>query len=169
MGSLILAISVLILALIGYSSITCAGKEDEFPKKPLGQLPPEPPGLVNHVANGQLVRKRVEGLPPHGSSPAASVSKQAESGPVTDGTPERYQESRPPSSLDKVPHPDKRERDGRGVDTHKERVPTVLTQNQANHNSNARSSMRRDIAPRWVKPSDGKLEAVKAAALREAS
>ncbi len=167
MGSLILAISVLILALIGYSSITCAGKEDEFPKKPLGQLPPEPPGLANHVANGKLVRKRVEGLPPHGSSPAASVSKQAESGPVTDGTPERYQESRPPSSLDKVPHPDKRERDGRGVDTHKERVPTVLTQNQANHNSNARSSMRRDIAPRWVKPSDGKLEAVKAAALRE--
>uniref|UniRef100_A0A672KDY9 USP6 N-terminal like n=1 Tax=Sinocyclocheilus grahami TaxID=75366 RepID=A0A672KDY9_SINGR len=152
------------------------GKEDEFPKKPLGQLPPEPPGFANHVANGQPVGKTVEGLPPRDSSPAASVSKQAESGPVTDGTPERYQESRPPSSLDKVPHPDKRERDGRGVDTQKERVPThssttgggkVLTQNQANHNSNARSSMRRDIGPRWVKPSEGKLEAVKAAALRE--
>lgn len=143
------------------------GKEDEFPKKPLGQLPPEPPGLVNRVANGQPVGKRVEGLPPHGSSPAASVSKQAESGPVTDGTPERYQESRPPSSLDKVPRPDKRKRDGRGVDPQKERVPTVLTQNQANHNSNTRSSMRRDIAPRWVKPSEGKLEAVKAAAVQE--
>uniref|UniRef100_A0A8C1SU16 USP6 N-terminal-like protein n=1 Tax=Cyprinus carpio TaxID=7962 RepID=A0A8C1SU16_CYPCA len=152
------------------------GKEDEFPKKPLGQLPPEPPGFANHVANGQPVGKTVEGLPPRGSSPAASVSKQAESGPITDGTPERYQEIRPPSSLDKVPHPDKSEKNGRGVDTQKERVPThssataggkVLTQNQANHNSNARSSMRRDIGPRWVKPSEGKLEAVKAAALRE--
>uniref|UniRef100_A0A8C2CAF4 USP6 N-terminal-like protein n=1 Tax=Cyprinus carpio TaxID=7962 RepID=A0A8C2CAF4_CYPCA len=156
------------------------GNEDEFPKKPLGQLPPEPPGLAaagtNHMANGQLVGKTVEGLPPHVSSPAASASKQAESGPVTDGTPERYQESRPPSSLDKVPYPDKSERDRRGVDTQKERVPThipnssatgggkVLTQNQVNHNSSARSSMRRDIAPRWVKPSEGKLEAVKAAA-----
>ncbi|KTG47617.1 hypothetical protein cypCar_00012307 [Cyprinus carpio] len=152
------------------------GKEDEFPKKPLGQLPPEPPGFANHVANGQPVGKTVEGLPPRGSSPAASVSKQAESGPITDGTPGKYQEIRPPSSLDKVPHPDKSEKNGRGVDTQKERVPThssataggkVLTQNQANHNSNARSSMRRDIGPRWVKPSEGKLEAVKAAALRE--
>ncbi|XP_016317565.1 USP6 N-terminal-like protein isoform X2 [Sinocyclocheilus anshuiensis] len=156
------------------------GKDDEFPKKPLGQLPPEPPGLAaaatNHMANGQPAGKTVEGLPPRVSSPAASVSKQAESSPVTDGTPKRYQESRPPSSLDRVPHPDKSERDRRGVDIQKERVPThmpnssstgggkVLTQNQANHNSNARSSMRRDIAPRWVKPSEGKLEAVKAAA-----
>ncbi|ROL50152.1 USP6 N-terminal-like protein, partial [Anabarilius grahami] len=155
------------------------GKEDEFPKKPLGQLPPEPPGLAaaatNHVANGQLVGQTGEGLPPRGPSPAASISKRAESGPITDGTPERYQESRPSSSLDKVPHP---ERDRRGVDTQKERVPThmpnnsataggkALTQNQTNHNSNARSSMRRD-KPRWVKPSEGKLEAVKAAALRE--
>ncbi|XP_052410691.1 USP6 N-terminal-like protein isoform X1 [Carassius gibelio] len=152
------------------------GKEDEFPKKPLGQLPPEPPGFANHVANGQSVRKTVEGLPRRGSSPATSVSKQAESGPDTDGTPERDQESRPPSSLDKVPHPDKRERNGRGVDTQKERVPThssataggkALSKNQANHNSNARSSMRRDIGPRWVKPSEDKLEAVKNAALRE--
>ncbi|XP_059361425.1 USP6 N-terminal-like protein isoform X2 [Carassius carassius] len=149
------------------------GNEDEFPKKPLGQLPPEPPGLAaaptNHMANGQLVGKTVEGLPPRVSSPAASISK------VADGTPERYQESRPSSSMDKVPHPDKSESDRRGVDTQKERGPThipnssttgrkVLTQNQANHNSNVRSSMRRDIAPRWVKPSEDKLEAVKAAA-----
>lgn len=179
LGSLIPDISVLMLALIGWSAITRAGKEDEFPKKPLGQLPPEPPGLAaaatNHVANGQPVGQTGEGLPPRGPSPAASISKRAESGPITDGTPERYQESRPPSSLDKVPHP---ERDRRGVDTQKERVPThmpnnsataggkALTQNQTNHNSNARSSMRRD-KPRWVKPSEGKLEAVKAAALRE--
>ncbi|XP_077090157.1 USP6 N-terminal-like protein isoform X2 [Siphateles boraxobius] len=159
------------------------GKEDEFPKKPLGQLPPEPPGLatgaINHVANGQPVGQTGLGLPPRGLSPAASTSKRAESGSITDGTPERYQESRPPSSLDKVPHPDKSERDARGVDTQKERVQTHMpnssarvggkasTQNQTNHNSNVRSSMRREIGPRWVKPSEGKLEAVKAAAIRE--
>lgn len=36
----------------------------------------------------------------------------------------------------------------------------------ANHNSNAVSSSHRDITPRWVKPSETKLEAVKAAAVR---
>lgn len=34
----------------------------------------------------------------------------------------------------------------------------------ANHNSNAASSSHRDITPRWFKPSETKLEAVKAAA-----
>lgn len=37
----------------------------------------------------------------------------------------------------------------------------------ANHNSNAASSTHRDIAPRWFKPSETKLEEVKAAAARE--
>ncbi|XP_051547171.1 USP6 N-terminal-like protein isoform X2 [Myxocyprinus asiaticus] len=162
------------------------GKEEEFPKKPLGQLPPEPPRLVaaaaaatKHVANGQPNIQSGEGLAPRGPSPTASVGKQIESGLITDGSPERYIESQSPSSLDKVHHPDKIDREGRGVDTQKERVPThmpnstvtdggkISTQNQTNHNSSVRSSMRRDIAPRWVKPSDRKLEAVKAAALRE--
>lgn len=37
----------------------------------------------------------------------------------------------------------------------------------ANHNTNAASSSHRDITPRWVKPSETKLEAAKAAAARE--
>lgn len=37
----------------------------------------------------------------------------------------------------------------------------------ANHNSNAASSSRKEITPRWFKPSDTKLEAVKAAAARD--
>ncbi|XP_057179789.1 USP6 N-terminal-like protein isoform X2 [Triplophysa rosa] len=155
------------------------GKDDEFPKKPLGRLPPEPPGLAgsatNHVANGQPVGQTGEG-PPRGPSPAAStVSKQAGFVRISDGSPEKYQESRPSSSLDKVHHPSKSERE-RGADPSKEKFPTpnsttdggkVSTQNQMNHNTSARSSMRRDITPRWVKPSEDKLEAVKAAALRE--
>ncbi|XP_051974428.1 USP6 N-terminal-like protein isoform X2 [Xyrauchen texanus] len=159
------------------------GKEEEFPKKPLGQLPPEPPALAaaatNHMANGQPARQTCDGPPPRGPIPTASVGKQLESDRVNDGSPERYLESRPPSSLDKVHRPDKIDRGGRGVDTQNERVPTrtpnstttdggkLSTQNQTNHNSNVRTSMRRDMAPRWVKPSEFKLEAVKAAALQE--
>lgn len=37
----------------------------------------------------------------------------------------------------------------------------------ANHNSNAASSSRKEITPRWFKPSETKLEAVKAAAARD--
>ncbi|TRY95421.1 hypothetical protein DNTS_031677 [Danionella cerebrum] len=142
-------------------------------RKPLGQLPPEPPGIVpavtNHVANGQPVGQTVEGVPVRGPSPAASVSKKAESATDIDGTPEKHQESRPSSAMDRVPRPDKKDRGGRVVDTQRE--PVLVggkPQNQPNHiSSSARSSMRRDITPRWVKPSEGKLEAVKAAALRE--
>ncbi|XP_056604098.1 USP6 N-terminal-like protein isoform X2 [Triplophysa dalaica] len=155
------------------------GKDDEFPKKPLGQLPPEPPGLAgsatNHVGNGQPVGQKVEG-PPRGHSPAASaVSKEAGFVRISDGSPEKHQESRPTISLDKVHHPGKSERE-RGADPSKEKFPTpnsttdsgkVSTQNQIHRNTSARSSMRRDITPRWVKPSEVKLEAVKAAALRE--
>lgn len=158
------------------------GNEEELPKKPLGQLPPEPAGLTaattNHVANGQPVGPTGEDPPPH-SSPAASVSKQAESVHITDGSPERYQESRPSSSPDKVHHPSQSEREVRRADPQKEKFPNHTpnnsmadsgkASNQMNHNSSARSSMRRDrdFTPRWVKPSEGKLEAVKKAALRE--
>uniref|UniRef100_A0A3B4US58 USP6 N-terminal like n=1 Tax=Seriola dumerili TaxID=41447 RepID=A0A3B4US58_SERDU len=121
------------------------GKEDEFPKKPLGQLPPEPgAAVVNHVGNGESHAEPAE--PPRDPSPAQ----------------DRQRESRPPSrsrrdSLDKPfrhHKADKRDARSRGHAT-------------ANHNSNAASSSHRDITPRWFKPSETKLEAVKAAAARE--
>lgn len=116
------------------------------------------------MANGQPVGQKGEG-PPRDPSPAASVIKQAESIHISDGSPEKYQESRPSSSLDKVHHPVKSERD-----PPKEKFSTTdggKASTQMNRNTSARSSMRRDITPRWVKPSEDKLEAVKAAALRE--
>ncbi|XP_054480389.1 USP6 N-terminal-like protein isoform X2 [Anoplopoma fimbria] len=159
------------------------GKEEEFPKKPLGQLPPEV-ALVNHVANGQSHADPAE--PPREPSPV----------------PERQRESRPPSrsrrnSLEKlVRHhkADKRDMRSRGsgeipnehrkqsTSTTPERgattpsaatpTPQLITGDRgkpqshaiANHNSNAASSSRREITPRWFKPSETKLEAVKAAA-----
>ncbi|XP_070785210.1 USP6 N-terminal-like protein isoform X2 [Enoplosus armatus] len=164
------------------------GKEEEFPKKPLGQLPPEVAAAgANHVANGQSHAEPAE--PPKDPSPV----------------PDRQRDSRPPSrsrrdSLDKpIRHhkADKRDARSRGsgeipnehqkqsTSTTPERgatptsAPTPTPQLSsvdrrkpqshatANHNSNAASSSHRDIGPRWFKPSETKLEAAKAAAARE--
>ncbi|KAM3588014.1 uncharacterized protein V6R79_019202 [Siganus canaliculatus] len=151
------------------------GKEDEFPKKPLGQLPLEPAAEPNHVGNGQSHVEPVETPRDRDSSP----------------TPDRQRDSRPPSrsrrdSLDKpIRHhrADRRENRSRGSgeinSTTPERgtTPTPAAPSAdrrkpqshaaANHNSNAASSSHRDITPRWVKPSETKLEAAKAAAARE--
>ncbi|XP_026219222.1 USP6 N-terminal-like protein isoform X2 [Anabas testudineus] len=158
-------------------------KEDEFPKKPLGQLPPEVAAAeMNHVANGQ--------------SHAEPVDPPRESGPIPDKL-----DSRPPSrshqdSLEKsFRHHKADRRDGRSrgseeipseqpkqststTSVRRAATPAVATPTPqltvdrgkpqshatANHNSNAVSSSHRDITPRWVKPSGTKLEAVKAAA-----
>ncbi|XP_045064799.1 USP6 N-terminal-like protein isoform X1 [Coregonus clupeaformis] len=180
--------------------LAAPGKEDEYPKKLLGQLPPEPAVNQNHVANGQSHSQPAE--PPKAPSPSL----------------ERQRDSRPPSrarrdSLEKLVRQhkaEKREARSRGsgensvpLDPHCKQpsVPTLATPERgstptptpspapsphpkpptkvvdggkpeshatANHNSNAASSSsRKDIAPRWVKPSETKLEAAKAAAARE--
>lgn len=153
------------------------GKEDEFPKKPLGQLPPEPAvTTTNHMVNGQS----------HNAKPV-----EVQPAPVAD--PERPQESRPSSrarrsSLEKLvrqPKAEKREARSRGsgeLDPRKlapvatssplPTAPNAAAQDEAkatnhataNHNSNAVSSTRKEITPRWVKPSETKLEAARSAA-----
>uniref|UniRef100_A0A3Q2QIS5 USP6 N-terminal-like protein n=1 Tax=Fundulus heteroclitus TaxID=8078 RepID=A0A3Q2QIS5_FUNHE len=157
------------------------GNDEEFPKKPLGQLPPEVAApLQNHVGNGQ--------------------SHTAPAEPST--APERQQDSRPPSrarrdSVERPPrHPRMEKLDAiprrsneilsehqklsasitpeRGVSPSSGPAPQITAvdsrtpQNHAiaNHNSNAASSSRQIIGPRWVKPSETKLEAAKAAAAR---
>ncbi|MED6272025.1 hypothetical protein CHARACLAT_026054 [Characodon lateralis] len=156
------------------------GKEEEFPKKPLGQLPPEVAALVlNHVGNGQS--HTAPAAPPRDSSPV----------------PERQQDGRPPSrarrdSVERPLHPRRSneilsEQQKQSSSNTPERratpssastpTPQVTTvdsrspQNHAitNHNSNAVSNSRQIIGPRWVKPSETKLEAAKAAAARATS
>lgn len=155
------------------------GKEDEFPKKLLGQLPPDP-AAVKHVANGQSHAEPAE--PPRDPSPI----------------PERQRDSRPPSrsrrdSLDKpIRHhkADKRGARSRGSGEQNQSTtpergvtpssaatpvpqPTTVDRGKAqshataNHNSNAASSTSKDITPRWFKPSETKLEAAKALAAQE--
>ncbi|CAL8318356.1 unnamed protein product [Lota lota] len=188
------------------------GKEEEYPKKPLGVLPPESgagvnEAVANHMANGQT----------HGVS--SGPQPHRDPSPVP---PERQPESRPPSrarrdSMERR-HNKSGRREGRNwgsggepdtssastsahrrsaetpvpttTNTTPERgampvpVPTTPTPTSqllqmvrdggrrqshaaANHNSNAASSSRQPVGPRWVKPSETKLEAAKAAAARE--
>uniref|UniRef100_A0A3B4AMA1 USP6 N-terminal-like protein n=1 Tax=Periophthalmus magnuspinnatus TaxID=409849 RepID=A0A3B4AMA1_9GOBI len=129
------------------------GKDEEFPKKPLGQLPPPSESVVNHFVNGQ--------------SHAEPVELEREPSPV----PERQVESRPLSrirrdSLDKplrIHKADRKEASSRASGE----IPKGKGNATANHNSNAVPTTRRDIGPRWFKPSETKLEAAKAAAARE--
>ncbi|CAG5927314.1 USP6 N-terminal-like protein isoform 2-T3 [Menidia menidia] len=157
------------------------GKEDEFPKKLLGQLPPEPGAAVaNHVGNGQSHTEPAD--PPRDPSPA----------------PDPQRESRPPSwsrrdSLDRPIRHNKAAKAASHVRGSSELLvepqkrsssatpergatpPPLGTADRrkahghaaANHNANAAPGSHRDIAPRWFKPSETKLEAVKAAAARE--
>ncbi|KAK2859117.1 hypothetical protein Q5P01_003737 [Channa striata] len=148
------------------------GKEEEFPKKLLGQLPPElDSAVMNHVANGQSHANPAD--PPRDPSPI----------------PEHQRDSRPPSrsrqdSLEKSFRHKTDRRDGRNrgsgeipneqqkkhTSTTPERgvtppaVPSSSLQLNtvdkgktqshitANHNSNAASSAHRDITPAGLNP-----------------
>uniref|UniRef100_W5KEU5 USP6 N-terminal-like protein n=1 Tax=Astyanax mexicanus TaxID=7994 RepID=W5KEU5_ASTMX len=153
-----------------------AGKDDEFPKKPLGQLPLDPAEAANHVANGQMPARQTVADGP-------SVLG-IETGETANGSPDPHRDSRPASragkdrdSADKISRTGKGDkREGRkGASVMPATLGTGLTPEKhgpnhagANHNSNAGSSGRKDvITPRWVKPSESKLEQAKAAALRE--
>uniref|UniRef100_A0A8C4IQI6 USP6 N-terminal-like protein n=1 Tax=Dicentrarchus labrax TaxID=13489 RepID=A0A8C4IQI6_DICLA len=126
------------------------GKEEEFPKKPLGQLPPELAAAgANHVANGQSHAEPAEDGRSRGSGEIPNEPQRQS----TSTTPERRET--PPSAATPTSQ----------LSTVERRKPQSHA--TANHNSNAASSSHRDITPRWFKPSETKLEAAKAAAARE--
>lgn len=165
------------------------GKDEELPKKPLGQLPSATSESVgNHFVNGQSVNGQSHTEP---AEPPVREPSPA---------PERQPESRPPSrvrrdSLDKPVRHNKADRrevsstaSGETPSEQQRFTPekgktSPAAQNQivqkpalqdegkshltTNHNSNAAAHTRREIGPRWVKPSETKLEAAKAAAARE--
>ncbi|XP_077400348.1 USP6 N-terminal-like protein isoform X2 [Vanacampus margaritifer] len=132
------------------------GQDEEFPKKPLGQLPEL---AVKHVGNGQSHAELAE--PPKPSTPVPG--------------------GRPPSRL-RRDSLDKSMSQRKAADTgdghlklasngqhlpERGATPTLRPQRYgvANHNSN--SAAHRDVGPRWFKPSETKLEAAKAMAARE--
>ncbi|XP_005993889.1 USP6 N-terminal-like protein isoform X1 [Latimeria chalumnae] len=147
------------------------GKEDEFPKKPLGQLPPEPhPITYNHMANGQ--------------NSTAKLGTQTSKRKEKKTSPEKVQEKMSgdrgrKNSMEKAAN---KQRSGLGdnhggqakgfIETEPRKQQGVIppqptTQDNprqlnnaaaANLNSNATSGVRKGfVAPRWNRPTDIKL------------
>lgn len=129
------------------------GKEDEYPRKPLGQLPPE---YTNHLSNGQrsvgrpspkISSRREDGSPhkAHEHSPAHHSRN---------GTPERVGQSRR-KSVDEGSKNLKQEADfqrklSSGTQDHSKHYNHAT----ANQNSNALSNIRKEFVPKWRKPSE---------------
>ncbi|XP_026977406.1 USP6 N-terminal-like protein isoform X1 [Sagmatias obliquidens] len=134
------------------------GKEDEFPKKPLGQLPPESQSAgVSHLSNGQRSVGRssphLDGRRETGSSPYKAHEHSPPHQSRT-GTPERARQLRRKS----VDEESKKLKDE--VDFQR-RLPSGPQDNSrqynhaaANQNSNATSHIRKEFVPKWNKPSD---------------
>nr|XP_031526769.1 USP6 N-terminal-like protein [Vicugna pacos] len=134
------------------------GKEEEFPKKPLGQLPPECQlAGVSHLSNGQ--RSVGKSSPQTGSRRESSSSphKTHEHSPHHQsraGTPERVRQPRR-KSVDEESKKLKDEAD------FQKRLPSGPQDSSrqynhaaANQNSNAISNIRKEFVPKWNKPSD---------------
>ncbi|XP_018409221.1 PREDICTED: USP6 N-terminal-like protein [Nanorana parkeri] len=133
------------------------GKEEEFPKKPLGQVPPEPPPVhMNHIMNGQKNNSKLP-KPEKVSSP----NKPQQVSPIG--------ERRRKNSIEKSTlKSSKRGADFRAEqpkqDYRKFPPDSTLSQDNikyydhatANQNSNATSSVSKGIAPKWNLPSDSR-------------
>nr|XP_045255476.1 USP6 N-terminal-like protein isoform X5 [Macaca fascicularis] len=133
------------------------GKEDEYPKKPLGQLPPElQSGGVHHLSNGQRsvgrpspqVSGRRESAAPHRRH-EHSLHPQSRT-----GTPERAQPPRRKS----VEEENKKLKDEvdfqRKLPSGPQDSSRQYNHAAANQNSNATSNIRKEFVPKWNKPSD---------------
>ncbi|XP_036197104.1 USP6 N-terminal-like protein isoform X3 [Myotis myotis] len=132
------------------------GKEDEFPKKPLGQLPPEPQSAgISYLSNGQSVGRssphkirRESGSSPH-RKPEHSPHHQGRI-----GTPERARQPRRAS----VEEDSKKLKDEADFQRKPSSGPQDNTRQydhaSANQNSNALSNIRKEFVPKWNKPSD---------------
>ncbi|XP_071408923.1 USP6 N-terminal-like protein isoform X1 [Pithys albifrons albifrons] len=143
--------------------LPAAGKEDELPKKPLGQIPSEPQPSVLHstpMLNGQ-------------NSTGTQAAGRTERGPSTEEEPEsssndrkrinslekkpslKQQKIRPIETQNSLPKNE--------VETRKKPQPTeqdsssLYNNAAANQNSNATSNTRREFVPKWNKPSDIKI------------
>uniref|UniRef100_A0A5F8H8S5 USP6 N-terminal-like protein n=1 Tax=Monodelphis domestica TaxID=13616 RepID=A0A5F8H8S5_MONDO len=134
-------------------------KEDEYPKKPLGQLPPEPQSIVYHLINGQS-NVGLANCHPSKKMDRRAIPKRQEISPRHQSTvnaPEKAPSVKQ-QRLDSV------EKDSGKIKSEIEtqRKQPLSTQNNskqydnaaANQNSNATSHMKREFVPKWNKPSD---------------
>ncbi|NXS55927.1 US6NL protein, partial [Brachypteracias leptosomus] len=140
-----------------------AGKEDEFPKKPLGQIPAGPqPTVVNStpMLNGQnstgaqTMRRTERRLSP-GEEKESSPNNRKRIDSVEKKPSLKQQKTRPIETQSSMPKNE--------VDTRRKPLPTEQDDSRqynnaaANQNSNATSNTRREFVPKWNKPSDSKI------------
>ncbi|NXP82759.1 US6NL protein, partial [Ramphastos sulfuratus] len=143
--------------------LPAAGKEDEFPKKPLGQIPSEPqPAIVNStpMLNGQnstgtRPTRKTERIPSSGEEPESSPNNLKRINSLEKKPSLKQQKTRPMETQSSIPKNE--------VDTR--RKPLLTEQDNlkhynnaaANQNSNATSNTRREFVPKWNKPSDTRI------------
>ncbi|XP_030917175.1 USP6 N-terminal-like protein isoform X2 [Geospiza fortis] len=141
-----------------------AGKEDEFPKKPLGQIPSGPlPSVLNStpMLNGQnstgtqAARQRTERRPSTEEESESSPNNRKRINSVEKKPSLKLQKIRPVETPNSLPKNE--------VDTRKKPQPaeqdnsSLYNNAAANQNSNATSNTRREFVPKWNKPSDIKI------------
>ncbi|NXL05174.1 US6NL protein, partial [Mesembrinibis cayennensis] len=143
--------------------LPAAGKEDEFPKKPLGQIPSGPqPAMLNStpMLNGQnstgtQTARRTERRPSPGEEPEGSPDNRKRINSLEKKPSLKQQKTRPIETQSSVPKSE--------VDTRRKPQPTEQDNSRqynnaaANQNSNATSNIRREFVPKWNKPSDTKI------------
>ncbi|NXG07786.1 US6NL protein, partial [Sakesphorus luctuosus] len=143
--------------------LPAAGKEDELPKKPLGQIPSEPQPSVLHstpMLNGQnstgtQAAGRTERGPSTEEEPESSSNDRKRINSVEKKPSLKQQKIRPIETQNSLPKNE--------VDTRKKPQPTeqdsssLYNNATANQNSNATSNTRREFVPKWNKPSDMKI------------
>ncbi|XP_067173410.1 USP6 N-terminal-like protein isoform X2 [Apteryx mantelli] len=138
-------------------------KEDEFPKKPLGQIPPGPqPAVLNFtpMLNGQnntgtQTTRRTERRPPPGEGLESSPNNRKRVNSL----------EKKPSLKQQKPRPIETQSDQSKNEVDIRRKPQQTGQDNsrqynnaaANQNSNATSNTRREFVPKWNKPSDIKI------------
>ncbi|XP_027646331.2 USP6 N-terminal-like protein isoform X1 [Falco peregrinus] len=140
--------------------VPVAGKEDEFPKKPLGQIPsgPQPatlnstPMLNGQNSTGTETTRRTERRPIPGEEPESSPNNRKRINSLEKKPSLKQQKARPVETQSSMPKNE--------VDTRRKPQPTEQDSSRqynnaaANQNSNATSNTRREFIPKWNKPSD---------------
>ncbi|NXA23837.1 US6NL protein, partial [Ibidorhyncha struthersii] len=138
-----------------------AGKDDEFPKKPLGQIPSVPQSAILNstpMLNGQnstgTQTRRTERRPSP-EEPESSPNNRKRINSLEKKPSLKQQKTRPIDTQSSI---SKNE-----VDTRRKPQPTEQDNSRqcnnaaANQNSNATSNTRREFVPKWNKPSDIKI------------
>ncbi|XP_041444392.1 USP6 N-terminal-like protein isoform X1 [Xenopus laevis] len=138
------------------------GKDDEFPKKPLGQIPPEPqPTVLNHIMNGQRTTHR---LPSEvKSDKVPSPSNLLKNSPNNERQRKNSME-KPNLKVAKKGHADSSAEQHKVENEYRKYSDYSLNQKDtklnnhaaANKNSNATPNTSKGITPLWKMPSESK-------------